>query len=176
MKLPNNIMNQKGTVLVVGLIFLLVLTIIGITSMSSSALTEKMTQNMRDVSQSFSSAEACLTDGETWVQNQTVTPTPVSACSTPPCQVWQYNVLGTFYTQPASWWQSQGVSFSTSLYGVANQPRYILEQYSFVPYDLSPDTASKGRGYYFYRITARGTGATTNANSIVQSIYATQFN
>lgn len=177
MKLPRNkILKQNGMVLVVGLIFLLVLTIIGITSMSSSVLTEKMTQNMRDTSKSFSAAEASLTDGESWVQQQTATPSAVTACSTPPCQVWQYNVLGNFYQQPDSWWQAQGSTFSGSLYGVVSQPRYVIEQFSFVPYDLSPDTASKGRGYYYYRITARGSGATSTANSIVQSIYATQFN
>lgn len=168
--------NQRGIVLIAGLIFLVILTIIGITAMSSTALAERMAQNLRDSSAAFEAAEAALSDGESWVNNQTTIPTVTTTCTTPPCTVWQYNALGSFYQQPSSWWQANGTAFSSSIYGVYQQPRYVIEQYGFVPYDLSPESMSKGRGYYYYQITARGTGPTGTANAVVQSIYATQFN
>lgn len=174
--LLNKQADVKGFVLITGLIFLMLLTIIGITSMSNSAVTEKMTQNMRETSISFVSAEAALGDGEAWIKNQTNIPVPVTTCSSTPCQVWQFNALGNFTQQPDSWWQTQGKPFSSSISNVVAQPVYLIEQYIFVPYDLSPDTASRGNGYYFYRVTSRGFGATNTSHAVVQSIYATQYN
>ncbi|MBS0289910.1 MAG: hypothetical protein JSS07_07760 [Proteobacteria bacterium] len=168
---------QTGMVLITGLIFLMVLTLIGISSMSASVLTERMTKNFRDISTAFESAEGALGDGEQWVQSQTSAPVPVSTCSAVPCKVWTYNSLGTnFWSQASSWWQTNGIPFSSTISNVAEQPFYIIEQFSFVPYQLSPDAQSKNQGYYYYRITARATGETTTTNAIVQSIFVTQFN
>ena len=169
---------QRGVVLVAGLIFLVILTIIGITAMGTTALTERMAQNLRDSSIAFEAAEAALGDGEIWVKNQAAATTvTTTTCSASPCAVWQYGALGTtFYKQPSSWWQANAVAFSSTIPGVYQQPRYVIEQYGFVPYDLSPDSLSKGRGYYYYRVTAWGTGPTGTANSVVQSMFATQFN
>ncbi len=166
---------QKGIVLVAGLIFLLVLTLIGVSSMSSTAMTEKMTQNFRDYSSAFEAAESALGDGESWVQKQASAPIPVSSCTTSPCRVWSYNA-SAFWTQSSSWWQSNGTPYSSTIGGVATQPYYYIEQYAFVPYQLSPDAFSKGQGYYYYRVTAIGTGPTTTSRAVVQSIFATQFN
>jgi type IV pilus assembly protein PilX len=167
---------QRGIVLVAGLFFLLILTIIGISGLGSSSLTERMTQNMRDSFSSFEAAEAALGNGEAWVQSQTSAPIPVATCSTAPCPVWEFNALGTFWTQPDSWWSANAVHFASTIVGAYLQPNFIIEEYSFVPYQLSPDAESKGQGYYYYRITARGTGVTDTAHSVVQSMYATQFN
>ncbi len=172
----HEIKNQRGVVLITGLIFLLVLTIIGISTMGNSALTERMTQNFRDTSNAFVAAEAALADGESWLKLQTNPSVTVSTCSTPPCKVWSYNASTNFVGLADSWWQTQAIPFSTSLYGVAAQPVYVMEEYSFVPYELSPDAISKGRGYYYYRVTARGTGATSTSRAFIQSMYATQYN
>ncbi|MGE3319034.1 MAG: PilX N-terminal domain-containing pilus assembly protein [Candidatus Berkiella sp.] len=176
MKANLSIASQKGMVLVVGLIFLMILTLIGVSAMNSTALSEKLTQNLRDTTAAFEAAEASMTDGEAWLQVQTAAPTAVVTCTSSPCKVWAANTLGTVYQQPSSWWQSNATNFSSTLYGVAAQPQYIIEFHSFVPYELSPQTLGKGQGYYFYRVNARGTGATSNAQVNLQSIYVTQFN
>jgi type IV pilus assembly protein PilX len=173
--LKNNAHFHQGMVLIIGLIFLMVLTIIGIAAMTSTALTEKMTQNFRDASSAFEAAEAALGDGEYWVQRQGAIPSPVASCTTPPC-VWTYNSFGSFWQQPDSWWQANAVPFSSTLSGVSLQPSYVIEQYSFVPYELSPDALSTGHGYYFYRVTARGSGPTSTSHAVVQSIFVTQYN
>ncbi len=170
------ISTQRGVVLITGLIFLLVLTLIGISTMGASTLTEKMTQNFRDTSTAFVAAEAALSDGESWLNAQTTPSVMVTTCSTPPCNVWVYNATTNFTQLSDSWWQTQGRTFSSSLYGVAAQPVYVMEEYSFVPYELSPDALSKGRGYYYYRVTARGIGATNTSRAYIQSMYATQYN
>ncbi len=176
MKHIPTVKSQDGVVLITGLIFLLVLTMIGISTMGNSALTERMTQNFRDTSNAFVAAEAALADGESWLRTQVTPTTNVTTCSTPPCKIWAYNASTNFVQLADSWWQTQGVPFSSSLYGVASQPVYVMEEYSFVPYELSPDAISKGRGYYYYRVTARGTGATSTSRAFIQSMYATQYN
>lgn len=171
-----NISKQNGMVIILGIIFLLILTILGITAMSSTVVTEKMSQNLREVTTAFGASESALSDGEQWIQNQTSPPSPVATCSTPPCNVWQLDAAGTVYQNTSSWWQSQARPFSTTIGNVSSQPRFVIEQFRFVPYDLSPNSLSTGRGYYYYRVSSRGVGATTNSLILLQSIYAVQYN
>jgi len=49
---------QKGTVLVVGLIFLVLMTLAGVTAMQTSILDEKMAGNLRDTRIAFEEAES----------------------------------------------------------------------------------------------------------------------
>lgn len=55
---------QQGVVLVITLIMLLLLTIIGVTSMRSSSLQENMARNFRENILAFQAAEAALKSGE----------------------------------------------------------------------------------------------------------------
>lgn len=55
---------QAGAALITGLIFLVVLTMIGITSARMSSLEERMSGNMRDRAYAMQAAEAALRDAE----------------------------------------------------------------------------------------------------------------
>lgn len=55
---------QRGAVLIVALIMLLLLTIIGLSGMRGTTLQENMTSNMREGNLSFQAAEAALRRGE----------------------------------------------------------------------------------------------------------------
>jgi type IV pilus assembly protein PilX len=169
--------NQQGMALVMAIVFLLILTVLGIAAMNSSVFSEKMTQNMKDMTGAFQAAESALGDGEKWLGNSTSVPLPVSTCTSPPCSVWTLNSLGsTLSQQTTTWWQSNAQAYSASIPNAAIQPMYIIELFNFVPYDLSPNSLATGKGYYYYRVTARGIGSTPNAVANVQSIYATKFN
>ncbi|MBK1723742.1 pilus assembly PilX family protein [Thiocystis violacea] len=61
---------QAGVVLVVGLIFLLLMTIIGVTAIQSSTMQERMAGNASDRNEVFQSAEVALQTGEAQVINQ----------------------------------------------------------------------------------------------------------
>ena len=52
--------HQSGAVLIISLIMLLLLTLIGTTSMQSTSLEEKMAGNMRDKNLAFQAAESAL--------------------------------------------------------------------------------------------------------------------
>jgi len=58
---------QRGAVLIVALVMLLLLTIMGISSMRSTNMQERMAGNMRDQSQAFQAAETALRKGESTV-------------------------------------------------------------------------------------------------------------
>ncbi|HEY8024591.1 MAG TPA: PilX N-terminal domain-containing pilus assembly protein [Burkholderiaceae bacterium] len=55
---------QSGAALVVGLIFLVILTLLGLTAMQTGILEERMAGNSRDHNIAFQAAEAALRDGE----------------------------------------------------------------------------------------------------------------
>ena len=65
---------QQGAVLIFGLILLLALTLIGISSMQGSVFNEKMAGNSRDRNFAFQAAESALRDGELWLTNNPVQP------------------------------------------------------------------------------------------------------
>lgn len=64
---------QQGAVLVVSLLILLILTILGVSSMQSSTLEEKMASNSRDRNVGFQSAEAAVRDAETYIESLVTT-------------------------------------------------------------------------------------------------------
>ncbi|MCK4742595.1 MAG: hypothetical protein KAT25_02110 [Sulfuriflexus sp.] len=60
---------QQGAVLIVSLIILLLMTIIGVSSMKTTTLEERMAGNMRDQNLAFQSAEAAIVEGETYLRD-----------------------------------------------------------------------------------------------------------
>ena len=64
---------QKGMVLVISLILLIVLTLIGISSMQNTIVEEKMAGNSRDRDLALKGAEAAVRAGETYVGTLTTT-------------------------------------------------------------------------------------------------------
>lgn len=61
--------HQNGSVLIVALIMLLLLTIIGLASIRGTSLQENMASNLRDSSIAFMDAETALREGQTEARN-----------------------------------------------------------------------------------------------------------
>lgn len=62
--------HQSGAALITGLIFMVVLTMIGVTAARMSTLEERMSGNMRDRSIAMQAAELALRDAERDIRNQ----------------------------------------------------------------------------------------------------------
>jgi hypothetical protein len=60
---------QQGTVLAMGLVFLLVLTLVGVAGSSQSLLGERLAGNDKQVAQAFMAAETGLVNAVTWLDN-----------------------------------------------------------------------------------------------------------
>ena len=163
-KIAGVLRNERGAVLIVGLLILVILTMLGITAMQTSTLEERMAGNLSSRELAFQAAEAGLRAGENYLASHR-DKLPV------------FNGSGGFF-QPAApgdsgvWltanWNSAQV-YSGDLSGVAEQPRFIIEQMSSPGATLIADSAVSTQG--FYRITSRGVGGTANSVVILQETY-----
>lgn len=145
---------QRGAVLFISLVMLLVMTLIGITGAQNSSMEEKMVSNVRDIDLSFQAAEAALREGETELQAAVLK---------------SFDGTNTGYYQPAAagspevWevaanWTSGALTYSGTLDAVS-KPKYMMEELAPVPDPKGsvaadeplPDTR-------VYRVTARGEG------------------
>ena len=156
--------SQRGAILIISLVILLVMTIIGVAAMQSTVLEEKMAGSLRDKSIAFQAAEAALRDAETTISSGSA-PTVGTAA-------------GWYSWGNASRWRdmdwsdtgSTGTVASYSggtLDNVASDPTYIAEQ-------MRPERSldpTKPLQVEYYRITAHGVGGSANAVAILQSYY-----
>lgn len=168
--------DQRGMVLFISLMFLVVMTLIGITAMSGAGLQEKMAGNMRDKELSFEAAEAALRDAEVSI------PT-LSAFNNANGLYKLANNTGQQRFEVNSWnaaaWTNSAntIAYSKSLSQVVQSPRYYIEQLPPVELSrISGNSLNTGTEYgkrtiVFDRITARGVGQTDTAVTILQSTY-----
>lgn len=175
---------QQGVALVLALVFLLLLTLIGITALNTTALEEKMAGNVRDRNLAFQSAESALSVAENWIYTQIGKP------------VFPNNSAGLYLTASATsatenWdsvnWSGSSVvtypntptaSGSGTLGKINTQPKYIIEDMGEVPESggsLVLSSSYKGKGTTVMRVTARGTGGTDAAVVMLQSTYGREF-
>ncbi|HKK14559.1 MAG TPA: PilX N-terminal domain-containing pilus assembly protein [Gammaproteobacteria bacterium] len=163
--------------LVVSLLILLVLTIIGVTAMSTTNLEEKMAGNMRTKNLTFQAAESGLRAGEnrfsaggTWA---TTIPGVGGAGVN---RIWAKDAPGDFTnlaTHGPPWWASHAISVAGN-YGTPNpDPRYLLELYHFSPDSLNPEDTAKRRGVFHFEVTAYGD--LSHSDSVLQSVYAKRY-
>jgi len=156
---------QRGAVLVMSLIILLVMTVIGVTSMQVTVLEEKMAGNMRNRSLAFQAAESALRDGE---NSLTVAVLPAFDGSNGHYQA----------TTPQKWevidWSAVANRADYSdgpLAGTPTLPTYIIEEMEPVLGGGGSIEAGIPRQTDYYRVTSRGTGGSSNAVVMLQSIY-----
>lgn len=173
---------ERGSVLTISLVFLVLLTIIGITAMNFSTLEEKMAGNFKDQYLAFQAAESALKDAETdaFVNISGATPF-TSTCTNGLCLP---TASGAYIWETVDWSLSSttsrryGSSTGSPVIGtsVAEQPRYIIED---IPNPTTPpagesasDAWKRGAtGTEYYRITARGVGSTSQSQSMLQIIF-----
>ena len=179
------IARQTGISLFPAMMFLLVLTVLGMGALQSAMMEEKMVGNTKDANLAFQMAEAALRDAEAdIVANITPTSAFSSACATGLC------------TSPSTWatptstdisklidWTNTGL---TRRYGantgaaalpvVAQQPVYVIERLSLLPRgpgrSVGLGVAPPASAGTVYRITVLATGARTETRVMLQSTYA----
>jgi type IV pilus assembly protein PilX len=170
---------QNGAVLIISLFILLIMTLVGITSMSTTSLEEKMAGNMRDKNIALQASEAALEDGEGWLASLGSEPSDATTCGSPPCDVWALNILPSLADQSASWWQSNAREYGTAgtkdISDVNTDPYYVVEAQAYVRDNLDAGQ-NPPTGRNFYRVTARGTGGSDDAQAVLQSTYVKRFN
>jgi len=165
--------SQRGAALITALLLLVVLTILGVSVMQMSRVQEKMAGNTRDINVGFETAEGALRNAEAFVRSQ---PDRPIACAESTCTFRAATTIADVANQDDTWWDSNGKAFADGvgkqMSGVSKNPRYVIEEITTVA-GLDPQDPTAGRT--FYQITARSTGASGLANTIVQSTYARKY-
>ena len=156
--------HQRGMALIICLIVLVVVTIMGLSSIRDTAMEEKMAGNMKNRNMAFQAAESALREGEAYVETTSVLP---SFDSTDGLYPQLSDVLNG-----VSWSVSSAVrSYGGTLSDLAEQPVYIIEQMDSELESESLEVNQSADTQTYYRITARAVGSTTTAVVILQTIY-----
>ncbi|VVQ07785.1 hypothetical protein PS925_03040 [Pseudomonas fluorescens] len=147
---------QHGMVLLVSLVFLLLLTLIGLSSMQSANLQEKMAGSVSLRNQSFQTAEAALRVGESAVQLDGYA---LAVCSgttqcAPPAESSVVSAAGFNSTSGVTW-----IAAGNGFYGVQN-----------IGTTLTAVNVPSNTSATLYRVTAVGIAGTSR--SVVESVYA----
>jgi len=182
---------QRGAVLVLAMVFLLVLTIVAISTSSRSLLQERMAGAMRNAQQAEWSAENALRGVEWSIFNGVgVACYNSSNPSTISGKVSAFRQSSVWLVDGATEYKGAGVAvdytatstdpaLSTAV--LARNPWYIVE---LLGQDLAPNTgtstakeagssASATAKFYLYRITARASGGSPNTLRVVETTFVT---
>jgi type IV pilus assembly protein PilX len=160
---------QHGAVLVVALVFLLLMTLLGVTAMRGTTLQERMAGNLRDNNLALQAAEAALREGEQFLQQAALPPfAGADGLLQPQSESGQAE-----YWEGYDWDGNSRVAatFDGVAQGPAAAPRYVIEE--LPPVVATGDSQKFGAlpDVGFYRVTAYAVGGTTDAVSIIQSTY-----
>jgi len=179
------ITRQSGASLIVALLFLVVLTVLGLVAVRSSTLQERIAGNDRDRATAFEAAEATLRDAEQDVLDNLTPGSPFAAtCANGLC------VPAT--TATPRWNQINWTGANSREYGVASgegdypiadlaqPPRYIVELLPDIPagagnsLNINASARSSTSGGTAYRITARAWGRRGTTQVMLQTVYVRQ--
>lgn len=173
---------QRGSVLIVSLIMLLLLTILSVSSMSGNLMQERMASNANEYALAFAAAESALRRGESWLDP--LTENPQTGTGGLPNRVWTTGTIWAAGTGPdmvyrgnnSAWWTANGIPLTNGggspLPLVAAQPLYTIHH---VAQRNSGGSLSRPPDEYFYEVTARGVGRSQLSAVIVQSTYRRRF-
>lgn len=176
---------QRGVVLIIALIMLVAMTTIGVSSITTSSLEERMAGNFDDRNVAFQAAEAALREGERYVQiNKPDTSKFHQNCNVVPglCDNSDEAVDQTIYwEEPAVWsTSSRHMTYSTEVLTctTCEKPKYIIEHmgYTCPPtegncYETAGRPAASFGDPAIYRVTAIGYGRNANTKVMLQSTY-----
>lgn len=180
---------EQGAVLAIGLLILVVMTLIGVTAMTTTSLENKMAGNLKDWNLALQAAEGGLRDAEidiatTGRVSQTdavagcapVTSTPLGQdgqCTSTGASANIWQTLDWTDSAPTKYYvkygSKTGASGYTSAEGYAAVPRYIIEPIQDIG---KPGTSLEfPRQPKTFRVTAVGYGGSILASVMLQSTY-----
>ena len=173
---------QGGAVLIIALLLLVVLTLLGTSSMQNTVLQERMAGNMNQRNLGLQAAEAALREGESWLAGLAAAPVEKST-SPNSSEVWKrdapiVNSDRYWWTQASeSWWNSGSTRQATEYDAVPGQsaPRYVIE-HRFFKQDNQVVGFGPPTGRDYHRLTARGVGQTNTAKTTLQSHFTRRYN
>jgi len=166
---------QRGTALIIAMLFLVILGMLGVTTMTATTLEERMAGNTRDRDIAMQAAEAALRDAERDLTNtlaatgRVVTLAMFSAgCNGGLCTEGVAIFTNIDDTAKSAYF-TQFANPPQALQGTAQQPRYIIELLTTMPPQVpAPPVGQQIRNF---RITAKGFGRNANTIVMLQTVF-----
>lgn len=153
--------SQRGAVLLISLVFLLLLTLSGLSSMQNATLQEKMAGSVKLRNESFQFAEAALRIGESAVQrpDYSLPACPTVTTCAPPPEAITLTAAGPRSASGVTW-----VAVSGGFYAVQN---FAI---TTDPVNVRPVAGSQEpEQWTLYRIT--GVGVQGGSRTVLESVY-----
>lgn len=160
---------QAGAVLITGLIFLVMLTLIAIAAMQSTTLEERMAGNARSRDLAFQGAEAAVRAAEVVLSGASL---PAFNGSKAGYYAQLANGASADYWKNTHDWAGQSVAYVGTLTGV-KEARFVVEALPASWGSGGDDSlvAKPLSGGEIFRITARGIGADGTSTVILQTTF-----
>lgn len=164
--------SQQGSALIVALVMLLVISLIGVAGIQSTAMQDRMAANLLDKNLAFQAAEAAAREAEDFLADGV----PINFSNS--------NGLYRIGADERPDWPADlsdiGAGVTTYSSGnasgnfprVSAQPRYFIEQIDTIP---APgcDLSSYCEPVY-YRITSAAVGGSDTASAVLSTVYRTR--
>lgn len=170
---------QRGMILLISLVMLLIVTMVGVWTMRGSLLEERMARNVQDNLLALQATEAALVEAETYLDGVV---TLGGFSDTGAAGLWTESAAG----DPERWvginWSAAEepltyVIASPGISGLAEQPKYMIEVMTQVISESNTLNLNNLGGQAsasdirVFKITARGVGGTSNTAVMLQSTY-----
>ena len=164
---------QRGAVLLIGLILLVVLTLVGVSTMETTGMEHKMVANMSDRQVCFEAAERAVKIGEDWLNAQASQPDSSGGGSSPVYE----DLTANWWNTDANWtsWSHASVSAAAQ---EAQAPIYVVENLASMRSRDNLNSLQAGdtnTGRAFYRVYAKGFGQRAANKCVIQTTYARRF-
>lgn len=168
---PIQLRRQRGAALLTGLIFMVILTLLGITAARMAGLEERMSGNLRDRTLAMQAAEMALRDAEQDILTSgriSGLTNFVALCTNGLCYNGAAGYATPVWTNANYMTAAPSVEYgdftgAADIAGLSNQPRYLIEGIRKTP--------PGGEVSYFYRITVRAQGANPNTVVWLQEVF-----
>ncbi len=174
------IKGQRGAVLIMALLLVMVLTILGVSAMQGGVMEERMAGNAHDHHMAFQSAESGLRDATAWIDTLSARPKPDSTASK---GIYEIGILGDNLLHYTFDWVTMGRAYGT---GTGNHPNdfsyhsaaplYVVEETAFVVDSLDPDSLALGKGVYYYTVSSIGHGGSTTSEAVARTVWEKRYN
>ncbi|WP_200881859.1 pilus assembly PilX family protein [Nitrincola sp. A-D6] len=141
---------QTGSALIVSLLFLLILTILGVAGIQTTSMQERMSGNMRDRNMAFQAAEGALRGGEEYVRDNSDNESLFE---------------GKDLADPASWDGTNGTEHTVSD-KLSDDPKYFVSEpglYRVNPGELPAEF------HNIFPVNAIGWGGTNLTSVVVET-------
>ena len=191
--------SQRGATLAIGLILLLIMTLIGVTALKTTALQEKMAGGLHNKVLAEAGVESALREAEDYLWNyyQNSNGVPLIANLTASVGVHSWNAPDAIAFRTSKDWVNTGTEYGnnnshklTGIHVSANlkkEPRYIIEEIvnsgsggsettiaEFGETEISSGYGESSGLLRSFRITARSVSGDGKITSMAQSVFTTR--